>query len=49
VGIVIRANGFFGHDVVVQIRFLDRSDDMALFVRMTQEDVKRLSEAHSET
>jgi sporulation protein YlmC with PRC-barrel domain len=49
VGVVVRANGFFGHDMVVQIRFLDRSDDMALFVRMTQEDVKHLAEAHPET
>ena len=24
------------HDVVVQVRFLDRSDDLALFVRMTR-------------
>jgi sporulation protein YlmC with PRC-barrel domain len=44
-GIVVRARGFFAHDVVVQVRFLDRSDDMALFLRMTPEDVKRLSEA----
>ena len=44
VGIVVRANGFFAGDVVVQVRFLDRSDDMALFVRMTPDDVRRLSE-----
>ena len=43
VGIVVRPNGFFDHDVVVQVRFLDRSDDMALFVRMTPEDVTRSS------
>ena len=48
VGIVVRATGFFAHDVVVQVRFLDRSDDMALFLRMTPEDVKRLSEAPSQ-
>ena len=45
VGIVMRATGFFAHDVVVQVRFLDRSDDLALFLRMTPEDVRRLSEA----
>jgi len=44
VGIVVRPNGFFHHDVVVQVRFLDRSDDLALFVRMTPEDVRKLSE-----
>jgi len=41
---VVRANGFFAGDMVVQVRFLDRSDDMALFVRMTPDDVKGLSE-----
>jgi len=44
VGIVVRPNGFFRHDVVVQVRFLDRSDDLALFVRMTPDDVRRLAE-----
>ena len=39
VGIVVRPNGLFAHDVVVQVRFLDRSDDLALFLRMTPEDV----------
>jgi hypothetical protein len=31
--------------MLVQVRFLDRSDDLALFLRMTPEDVRRLSEA----
>jgi sporulation protein YlmC with PRC-barrel domain len=44
VGVVVRPSGLFKHDVVVQVRFLDRSDDMALFVRMTPEDVARLAE-----
>ena len=44
VGIVVRPVGFFKHDVVVQVRFLDRSDDMALFLRMTREDVAKLAE-----
>jgi hypothetical protein len=43
VGIVVRPTGLFAHDVVVQVRFLDRSDDMALFVRMTPEDVAKLA------
>ncbi len=49
VGIVVRRTGLFGHDVVVQVRFLDRSDDMALFLRMTPEDVKRLTEVPPQT
>jgi sporulation protein YlmC with PRC-barrel domain len=49
VGIVVRRTGLFRHDVVVQVRFLDRSDDLALFLRMTPEDVKRLLEAPAET
>jgi sporulation protein YlmC with PRC-barrel domain len=49
VGIVVRPIGFFAHDVVVQVRFLDRSDDLALFVRMTPEDVRRLSAAPPKT
>jgi sporulation protein YlmC with PRC-barrel domain len=49
VGIVVRPTGFFAHDVIVQVRFLDRSDDAALFLRMTKEDVVKLAEfdAHS--
>ena len=44
VGIVVRPNGFFHHDVVVQVRFLDRSDDLALFVRMTRRTSRQLAE-----
>ena len=43
VGIVVRPAGFFKHNVVVQVRFLDRSDDMALFVRMTSDDIAQLA------
>jgi len=49
IGIVVRPAGFFTHDVVVQVRFLDRSDDLALFLRMTPEDVRRLSEAPAQS
>jgi sporulation protein YlmC with PRC-barrel domain len=48
VGIVVRPNGFFTHDVVVQVRFLDRSDDLALFLRMTADDVAHLVKAAPE-
>lgn len=44
VGIVVRPNGLFKHDLVVQVRFLDRSDDLVLFVRMTPEDISNLAE-----
>jgi sporulation protein YlmC with PRC-barrel domain len=47
VGIVVRPSGFFKRDVIVQVRFLDRSDDLALFVRMTPADVASLAEAHA--
>ena len=47
VGIVVRPVGFFKHDVLVQVRFLDRSDDMALFLRITREDVAKLAEFES--
>jgi hypothetical protein len=44
VGIVVRPNGLFKHDLIVQVRFLDRGDDLVLFVRMTPEDVSKLVE-----
>jgi sporulation protein YlmC with PRC-barrel domain len=45
VGIRVRPSGFFTADVVVQVRFLDRSDDLALFLRMSPEDVTHLAKA----
>jgi uncharacterized protein YrrD len=44
-GIVVRPSGFFEHDVVIQVRFLERSQDGALFVHMTPEDLKQLTPA----
>ncbi|MFZ0129750.1 MAG: hypothetical protein WAL77_10050 [Candidatus Dormiibacterota bacterium] len=44
VGIVVRPKGLFKHDLVIQVRFLDRSDDLVLFVRMTPEDISRIAE-----
>jgi hypothetical protein len=42
VGIVVDPDGLFKSDVVIQVRFLERSDDGALFVHMSPEDVRRL-------
>jgi hypothetical protein len=44
-GIVVRPRGFFQEDVVIQIRFLERSDDGALFVHMNPADVEHLMAA----
>lgn len=44
VGVVVHPNGLFRHDLVVQVRFLDRGDDLVLFVRMTPEDISKLAE-----
>jgi hypothetical protein len=38
----MRPAGFFKHDVVLPVRFLVRSDDMALFADLTEEDLGRL-------
>jgi len=42
VGIVVKSDGFFRHEVILPRRFLDRSDDLALFVNITEDDVARL-------
>lgn len=42
VAIVVHPAGLFKHDVVVPVRFLDRSDDLALFVDATEDDIQRL-------
>lgn len=41
-GVVIRPEGFFKQDVVLPIRFLSRSDDMALFASVTEKDIEQL-------
>jgi sporulation protein YlmC with PRC-barrel domain len=46
VGIVMRPDGFFKEDVVLQVRFLDRSDDAALFARLRDEDLEQLTPFH---
>jgi sporulation protein YlmC with PRC-barrel domain len=42
VGVVIHPDGWWEHDVVLQVRFLERSDDLALFAHLTDRDVERL-------
>ena len=43
VGVVVRPVGPLQHDVLIQVRFLDRSDDLALFAHITKEDLHHLS------
>jgi sporulation protein YlmC with PRC-barrel domain len=45
-GVVIRSVGFFKDDVLLQVRFLGRSDDLALFAHLTEADVARLQPFH---
>jgi len=42
IGVVVRPSGLFAKDVLVPVRFLERSDDMALFVDLTEADIHRL-------
>ncbi|HEY2705267.1 MAG TPA: hypothetical protein VGL20_16420 [Candidatus Dormibacteraeota bacterium] len=46
VGVVVHPVGFLEQDVVVQVRFLERSDDGALFVHMTPDDLRNLPPFH---
>lgn len=45
VAVVVRPHGILAHDVLLQVRFLDRSDDAALFAHITEEDLKHLAPA----
>ena len=45
-GVVIRPAGFFTEDVLLQVRFLGRSDDLALFAHLSEEDLARLTPFH---
>lgn len=42
-GVVMHPSGLFKHDVFVPVRFLDRSDDLALFVDLTESDLEQLA------
>ena len=48
VGVVVHPEGLLTHDVVIQVRFLERGDDAALFVRMREEDLAHLQRFESE-
>ena len=41
-GVVMHPGGLFKEDVLLQVRFLGRSDDLALFAHLTDEDVRHL-------
>ncbi|HEX3604551.1 MAG TPA: hypothetical protein VH134_01420 [Candidatus Dormibacteraeota bacterium] len=49
VGVVVHPDGMFEEDVLVQLRFLERSDDGALFLHMTRADLENLSPFHPES
>lgn len=42
IGIVMQPEGFFKGPVILPRRFLERSDDAALFVQLTEDDLKHL-------
>jgi uncharacterized protein YrrD len=42
VGVVIRPSGLLTHDVLMQVRFLDRSADDVLFAHIGEDDLKHL-------
>jgi len=42
VGVVLLPEGFFKSDVILPRRFLDRSDDAALFANIEEEDLEKL-------
>jgi len=42
VGVVMDPQGWFDDDVILQVRFLDRSDDLVLFAHLTEQDLERL-------
>ena len=45
-GVVIHPAGFFKEDVLLQVRFLGRSDDLALFAHLNEADLARLTPFH---
>ena len=42
IGVVITPEGFFKRDVVLPIKFIERADDLALFVQLEESDVEQL-------
>ncbi|HET9848681.1 MAG TPA: hypothetical protein VFR68_09025 [Candidatus Dormibacteraeota bacterium] len=48
VGVVMHPVGIFKEDVLLQVRFLGRLDDLALFVHLTEDDLRQLRPFHPE-
>jgi sporulation protein YlmC with PRC-barrel domain len=48
VGVVMRPSGVFKEDVLLQVRFLGRSDDLTLFAHLTEADLMHLKPFHPE-
>lgn len=46
VGIVLRPHGILQHDVILQVRFLERADDLSLFAQLGREDLEKLQPFH---
>jgi sporulation protein YlmC with PRC-barrel domain len=42
VGVVLRPEGWFKRNVILPRRFLDRSDDLALFAHLSEEELEQL-------
>ncbi|HEX9363849.1 MAG TPA: hypothetical protein VGA47_08700 [Candidatus Dormibacteraeota bacterium] len=42
-GVVLRPQGLFQEEVILPRRFLDRSDDLALFANIDEKDVEQLT------
>jgi len=41
-GVVMDPAGLFNDDVILQVRFLERGDDLVLVARLTEQDLERL-------
>lgn len=48
IGVVMHPSGFFKEDVLLQVRFIGRSDDLALFAHLTDEDLRHLQPFRAE-
>lgn len=48
IGVVMHPAGFFKEDVLLQVRFLGRSDDLALFAHLSEDDLHHLQPFHPE-
>ena len=46
IGVVMHPAGFFTEDVLLQVRFLGRSDDLALFAHLSEDDLQHLQPFH---